>query len=110
MMEIVFKITTDDYLELSKLKNNDISIIKKAKIRYKLSIAMLIIAITLFMLSIIEPFYIPVLVVGTILLITWLLYSNNIYDAVREKTMKNLVNNQFSKSVKQIKCTKITLQ
>ena len=81
MMEIVFKITTDDYLELSKLKNNDISIIKKAKIRYKLSIAMLIIAITLFMLSIIEPFYIPVLVVGTILLITWLLYSNNIYDA-----------------------------
>ena len=30
MMEIVFKITTDDYLELSKLKNNDISIIKKA--------------------------------------------------------------------------------
>ena len=50
------------------------------------------------------------MVVGTILLITWLLYSNNIYDAVREKTMKNLVNNQFSKSVKQIKCTKITLQ
>ena len=109
-MEIVFKITTDDYLELSKLKNNDISIIKKAKIRYKLSIAMLIIAITLFMLSIIEPFYIPVLVVGTILLIIWFLYSDSIFNTARDKTIKNLANKEFSKSIKQVRETKITLQ
>ena len=109
-MEIIFKMNMDDYLELLRLKNNDVSITRKAKIQYKISIAILIIIMTLFMLNLVAPFYIPVLVVASTLLILWFLYSGNIFDASRDKSIKNLANKEFSKSIKQIKDTKITLQ
>lgn len=109
-MEIIFKMNMDDYLELLRLKNNDVSITRKAKIQYKISIAILIIIMTLFMLNLVAPFYIPVLVVASTLLILWFLYSGSIFDASRDKSIKNLANKEFSKSIKQIKDTKITLQ
>ena len=109
-MEIIFKMNMDDYLELLRLKNNDVSITRKAKIQYKISIAILIIIMTLFMLNLVAPFYIPVLVVASTLLILWFLYSGNIFDASRDKTIKNIANKEYSKSIKQIKDTKITLQ
>ena len=43
--------TMDDYLELLRLKNDDISSLKKAKFRYKISIAFLIVALTFFLLA-----------------------------------------------------------
>ena len=109
-MHIIFKMTMDDYLELLRLKNDDISSLKKAKFRYKISIAFLIVALTFYLLRIVSPFYIPVLVVATILLIIWFSYSDSIVDRGREKTIVDLVNREFSKSIKQVKETKITLQ
>ena len=109
-MEIIFKMTMDDYLELLRLKNNDISITRKAKIQYKISIAIIIVITTFFLLELVAPFYIPVLVMATILLIIWFLYSDSIFNTARDKTIKNLANKEFSKSIKQIKDTKITLQ
>ena len=99
--------TMDDYLELLRLKNDDISSLKKAKFRYKISIAFLIVALTFYLLRIVSPFYIPVLVVATILLIIWFSYSDSIVDREREKTIIDLVNREFSKSIKQVKETKI---
>ena len=93
----------DDYLELLRLKNDDISSLKKAKFRYKISIAFLIVALTFYLLRVVSPFYIPVLVVATILLIIWFSYSDSIVDRGR-------VNREFSKSIKQVRETKITLQ
>ena len=109
-MHIIFKMTMDDYLELLRLKNDDISSLKKAKFRYKISIAFLIVALTFFLLRIVSPFYIPVLVVASILLIIWFSYSDSIVDRGREKTIIDLVNREFSKSIKQVRETKITLQ
>lgn len=109
-MEIIFKVNMDDYLELLRLKNNDVSITRKAKIQYKISIAIFIVIMTFFILEVVAPFYIPVLVVAAMLLIIWFLYSDSIFDAVREKTIKNLANREFSKSIKQVRDTKITLQ
>lgn len=100
----------DDYLELLRVKNNDVSITRKAKIQYKISIAIIIVITTLFVLKMVAPFYIPILVVSAILLILWFLYSDSIFDAVRDKTIKNLANREFSKSIKLIRDTKITLQ
>ena len=74
-MEIIFKMTMDDYLELLRLKNNDISITRKAKIQYKISIAIIIVITTFFLLELVAPFYIPVLVMATILLIIWFFSS-----------------------------------
>lgn len=109
-MDIIFKMTMDDYLELLRLKNDDISSLKKAKFWYKISIAFLIVALTFFLLRIVSPFYIPVLVVASILLIIWFSYSDSIVDRGREKTIIDLVNREFSKSIKQVRETKITLQ
>lgn len=109
-MEIIFKMNMDDYLELLRVKNNDVSITRKAKIQYKISIAIIIVITTFFVLKMVAPFYIPVLVVSAILLILWFLYSDSIFDAVRDKTIKNLANREFSKSIKLIRDTKITLQ
>lgn len=109
-MEIIFKMTMDDYLELLRLKNNDINITRKAKIQYKISIAIIIVITTLFLLELVAPFYIPVLVIAAILLIIWFLYSDSIFDTARDKAIKNLANKEFSKSIKQLKDTKITLQ
>lgn len=100
----------DDYLELLRVKNNDVSITRKAKIQYKISVAIIIVITIFFVLKMVTPFYIPVLVVSAILLILWFLYSDSIFDAARDKTIKNLANREFSKSIKQIRDTKITLQ
>lgn len=109
-MEIIFKMNMDDYVELLRLKNNDNSITRKAKIQYKISVAIIIAITTFFVLKVVAPFYIPVLVVAAILLILWFLYSGSIFDTVRDKTIKNLANKEFSKSIRQIRDTKITLQ
>lgn len=109
-MDIIFKMTIDDYLELFRLKDNDISSVKKAKIQYKISIALFIVITTVFLLRMVSPFYIPVLVIASILLIIWFSYSDSIFDGAREKTIKDLANREFSKSIKQVRETKITLQ
>ena len=100
----------DDYLELLRLKNDDISVTKKAKIQYKISVAIFIAMITFFVSKLANPFYIPVLVVAVMLLIVWFLYSDSMFDSTREKTIKNLANREFSKSIRQKIDTKITLQ
>ena len=48
--------------------------------------------------------------VASILLIIWFSYSDSIVDREREKTIIDLVNREFSKSIKQVRETKITLQ
>ena len=48
--------TMDDYLELLRLKNNDISITRKAKIQYKISIAIIIVITTFFFIRVGSPF------------------------------------------------------
>lgn len=110
ILDIIFKMTIDDYLELFRLKDNDISSVKKAKIQYKISIALFIVITTVFLLRMVSPFYIPVLVIASILLIIWFSYSDSIFDGAREKTIKDLANREFSKSIKQVRETKITLQ
>lgn len=109
-MEIIFEMTVDDYIELFKLKNNDINIIKKSKIQYKILVALLMIITSYFLLRLVSPFYIPVLVVSFILLIIWFLYSDSIFNTVADRKIRNLADKEFSKYIKQIKYIKITLQ
>ena len=108
-MNIVFRMSIEDYCELAKLKNCDKDITRSNRIIYKLSIIILIIAINLKFFEEVYPYYIPMMVVSGVLLILWSIFSDDMFNRARYREIRKITVKQFSSSIELIRDTRITL-
>ena len=108
-MSIVFRMSIEDYFELAKLKNCDKDLTKSSRIIYKLSIVVLIIAMNLSFFEDVYPYYIPMIVVSSILLILWIIFSDDIFNRARYREIRKITVKQFVSSIELIRDTRITL-
>ena len=108
-MNIVFRMSIEDYFELAKFKNCDKDLTRSSRIIYKLSIIILIIAINLSFFEDVYPYYIPMMVVSGILLMLWIIFSDDMFNRARYREIRKITVKQFSSSIELIRDTRITL-
>ncbi|MGL5353576.1 MAG: YcxB family protein [Clostridium sp.] len=108
-MKITVRYNDSDYMDYVRLINSNNSNLKRGKLLYKLLIPFLIIILTSLMWKYIYPYTLPTLVVGSIFIVLWFVFSNDIYVKQLDKSLLRMIKDQYSKNIEYIKDTTITL-